>query len=232
MLRLDGLGVRIAGAEILRNVSLHVRPNSFVALVGRNGAGKTTLLRSVMNLIPRSSGEIWIDGRITTKASPSDHARHGVGYMPEDRRLIANWTVEQNILLPTWANPASGSQARLAWCYSLIPEIVPLAGRRAAALSGGQQKLVALARALMIAHKLLLLDEPFEGVAPALAQRIAEILSELRRIGSMSVLISESDAVHTRHLADDIYIIERGEVRPSLGQSGETAAIYQERLSS
>jgi branched-chain amino acid transport system ATP-binding protein len=213
MLQLEGLGVRIAGADILRNVTLNVRSNSFVALVGRNGAGKTTLLRSVMNLIPRWSGEIKIDERVTTKASPSDHAHRGVGYMPEDRRLIAGWTVEQNILLPVWANSVSDWQARLAWCYSLIPEIVPFAARRAAELSGGQQKLVALARALMVAHKLLLLDEPFEGVAPALAQRIAEILSELRKSGSFSVLISESDAVHTRHLVDDVYIIERGEVR-------------------
>jgi branched-chain amino acid transport system ATP-binding protein len=213
MLRLDGLGVRITGADILRDVSLHVQPNSFVALVGRNGAGKTTLLRSIMNLIPAWSGEIKIDDRITTKASASDHARHGVGYMPEDRRLIAGWTVEQNILLPVWANAVSDSQARLAWCYELMPEIARFARRRAAELSGGQQKLVALARALMVARKMLLLDEPFEGVAPALAQRIAEVLSDLRRAGSMSVLISESDAVHTKHLADDIYLIERGEVR-------------------
>jgi branched-chain amino acid transport system ATP-binding protein len=217
MLQLEGLSVRIAGADILRNVSMNVRPNSFVALVGRNGAGKTTLLRSIMNLIPRWAGEVRIGDRVTTKANPSDHARDGVGYMPEDRRLIAGWTVEQNILLPVWANPVSDSQARLAWCYSLIPEIVPFAGRRAAELSGGQQKLVALARALMVARKLLLLDEPFEGVAPALAQRIAEILAELRNGGSFSVLISESDAVHTRHLVDDVYVIERGEVRPTHG---------------
>jgi branched-chain amino acid transport system ATP-binding protein len=135
--------------------------------------------------------------------------------------LIAGWTVEQNILLPVWANSVSDSRARLAWCYSLIPEIVPFAERRAAELSGGQQKLVALARALMVAHKLLLLDEPFEGVAPALAQRIAEILAELRKSGSFSVLISESDAVHTRHLVDDVYIIERGEVRPAQGIARE-----------
>jgi branched-chain amino acid transport system ATP-binding protein len=213
VLRLESLGVRIAGADILRDVSLRVLPNSFVAIVGRNGAGKTTLLRSIMNLIPSWSGEIRIDDRVTTKASASDHARRGVGYMPEDRRLIADWTVEQNILLPVWADVVSGSHVRLARCYQLIPEIAPFARRRAVELSGGQQKLVALARALMVADKLLLLDEPFEGVAPALAQRIAEILSDLRRSGSMSVLISESDAVHTRHLADNVYLIERGEVR-------------------
>jgi branched-chain amino acid transport system ATP-binding protein len=216
MLQLDRLCVRIAGADVLRNVSLRVRPNSFVALVGRNGAGKTTLMRSVMSLVAPWSGEIRIGGRITTRATPSDHARWGVGYMPEDRRLIAGWTVEHNILLPAWANPLPDEKARLAQCYSLIPEIVPFAGCRVAALSGGQQKLVALARALMVGRSLLLLDEPFEGVAPALARRIAEILSELRRMEALSVLISESDAVHSRGLVDRICVIERGEIRQPL----------------
>ncbi len=213
MLQLDRLCVRIAGADVLRSISLHVRPNAFVALVGRNGAGKTTLMRSVMNLIPLRSGEIRIGERATTGANPSDHAAHGVGYMPEDRRLIANWTVEHNILLPTWANPVPDARAQLARCYSLIPELVPFARRRAMELSGGQQKLVALARALMVSRNLLLLDEPFEGVAPALAQRIAEILSELRRAGSLSVLVTESDAVHSRNLVDHMYVLERGEIK-------------------
>jgi branched-chain amino acid transport system ATP-binding protein len=216
MLQLNRLCVRIAGADVLRNISLHVRPNAFVALVGRNGAGKTTLMRSVMNLIPLQSGEIRIGERATTEANPSDHARHGVGYMPEDRRLIAGWTVEHNILLPTWANPVADAQARLARCYALIPEIVPFARRRAMELSGGQQKLVALARALMVSRNLLLLDEPFEGVAPALAQRIAEILSELRRSGLLSVLVTESDAIHSRGLVDHMYVIERGEIKQPL----------------
>jgi branched-chain amino acid transport system ATP-binding protein len=213
MLQIERLCVRLAGADVLRGVSLHVRPNAFVALVGRNGAGKTTLMRSVMRLIPSWSGEIRIGDRAVTHARPSDHASNGVGYMPEDRRLIADWTVEQNILLPTWACRIPDAAARLASCYALIPEIVPLARRRATELSGGQQKLVALARALMISRDLLLLDEPFEGVAPALARRIAEILSELRKVGSLSILVSESDAVHSRDLADEVCVIERGEIR-------------------
>jgi branched-chain amino acid transport system ATP-binding protein len=213
MLQIERLCVRLAGADVLRGVSLHVRPNAFVALVGRNGAGKTTLMRSVMSLIPSWSGEIRIGDRAVTRAKPSDHASNGVGYMPEDRRLIADWTVEQNILLPTWACRIPDPAARLASCYALIPEIVPFAGRRAMELSGGQQKLVALARALMVSRNLLLLDEPFEGVAPALARRIAEILSELRKVGSLSILVSESDAVHSRDLADEVCVIERGEIK-------------------
>jgi len=205
MLQIERLCVRIAGADVLRNASLHVRPNGFVALVGRNGAGKTTLMRSVMNLIPSWSGEIRIGERTVTHAKSSDHASNGVGYMPEDRRLIADWTVEQNILLPTWACRISDAQ-----------ELGPFAARRAMELSGGQQKLVALARALMVSRNLLLLDEPFEGVAPALAKRIAEILSELRKTGSLCVLVSESDAVHSRDIVDQIYVIERGEIKQPL----------------
>jgi branched-chain amino acid transport system ATP-binding protein len=216
MLQLDRLCVRLGGADVLREVSLRVRPNSFVALVGRNGAGKTTLMRAIMNLIPSWSGDIRIGQRMTTAANPFDHARNGVGYMPEDRRLIAPWTVEHNILLSGWASRTLDTRGRLAACYALIPEIASFAQRRAIELSGGQQKLVALARALMVGRNLLLLDEPFEGVAPALAQRIAEILSELRRKGSLSVLVSESDAAHSRRLADHIYVIERGEVSQPL----------------
>lgn len=218
MLQLDQLCVRIGGADVLRKVSLRVKPNSFVALVGRNGAGKTTLMKAAMNLIPSWSGQIQIGERVTTQANPSDHARHGVGYMPEDRRLIAGWTVEQNILLPAWANPVHDMRERLAACYALIPEVAAFAGRRAMELSGGQQKLVALARALMIGRDLLLLDEPFEGVAPALAERTAEILSELRRKGSLSVLVSESDAAQSSRLVDHTYVIERGEIRQRVAE--------------
>jgi branched-chain amino acid transport system ATP-binding protein len=212
MLRLTQLRVRIGGADVLRHVSMHVPPNSFVGLVGPNGAGKTTLMRAVMNLVPAWSGEIYIAGERTTQAPPYAHARHGVGYMPEDRRLVGDWTVEQNILLPALATRARDPRQRLNKIYTLMPEVTEFAARRTMQLSGGQQKLVALARALMAATRLLILDEPFEGVAPALAQRLAEILSQLRRENTLSILISESDAVHSRALVDDIYTIERGRI--------------------
>ncbi|WP_108659367.1 ABC transporter ATP-binding protein [Acuticoccus kandeliae] len=210
MLRLHDVSVSIGGAEILRDVSMEVGPNAFVALVGRNGAGKTTLMRSVMNLLPVDGGTIEIAGRDTTRASPHTHAREGVGYMPEDRRLVPDWTVEENILLPVWAAHTDDGPARLARIYGLIPEVEKVAGRRAMQLSGGQQKLVALARAFMAGTRLMILDEPFEGVAPALVQRLVEILSTLRQEGDHSVLISESDAIYSTALVDHIYAIERG----------------------
>jgi branched-chain amino acid transport system ATP-binding protein len=212
MLRLAQVCVKIGGADVLRSVSMHVPPNSFVALVGRNGAGKTTLMRSVMNLLPITSGEVHIAGENTTQAPAHSHARNGVGYMPEDRRLIADWTVEQNIMLPVFALHTPDHRSRLQRIYTLIPEVDQFAGRKAMQLSGGQQKLVALARAFMAATNLLILDEPFEGVAPALAQRLVEILSGLRKESALSVLISESDAMHSEQLVDRVYTIERGRI--------------------
>lgn len=132
--------------------------------------------------------------------------------MPEDRRLVPDWTVEQNIQLPAWASRNRDIQRRLSMIYELIPEVAQFSHRKALQLSGGQQKLVALARALMASTKVLILDEPFEGVAPALAQRLADILSDLRKQGALSILISESDAIHSRGLVDCSYTIERGRV--------------------
>lgn len=212
MLRLERASVRIDGAAILREISLDIASNTFVSVVGRNGAGKTTLFRTVMNLVPVWSGEIFIDGRRTTGDPPHRLARSGVGYMPEDRRLVPGWTVEQNILLPAWVSKRAAARDRLTEIYDLIPEVGGLAGRRALELSGGQQKLVALGRALMAATRLVILDEPFEGVAPALVHRLIEILSTLRARGRLTVLISESDAVHSANLVDKVHFIERGRI--------------------
>ena len=153
-------------------------------------------------------------------------ARRGIGYMPEDRRLIPDLTVEENVLLPAWASAEPQEQARLEFIYARMPEVADFAGRRADQLSGGQQKLVALARALMSGSRLLLLDEPFEGVAPALARRLVEVVADLRGSG-VSVLLSESDYTHSAELIDKLFVIERGAVserpvaRPSPSQPGE-----------
>jgi branched-chain amino acid transport system ATP-binding protein len=134
--------------------------------------------------------------------------------MPEDRRLIPELTVQENVLLPAWAVGGGNERERLSFVHGILPEVRELAPRRAVQLSGGQQKLVALARALMCGRGLLLLDEPFEGVAPALARRLVEAMAALKDAG-VSVLLSESDYVHSSDLVDALYVIERGVVMRS-----------------
>jgi branched-chain amino acid transport system ATP-binding protein len=210
MLRVDGIRVTMRGFIILRRVSLEVPAGALAALVGRNGAGKTTTLKSIMGIMPVSSGVIQLDGADLLQAPAHRRARLGIGYVPEDRRLIGPLTVEDNIWMPAWASKLEGGQARLTYIYRKMPEVAELARRRAATLSGGQQKMVALARALMSGTKLLLLDEPFEGLSPALGAKLAETIRELQRDG-LSVLIAESD-VKRLGAVETVYTIERGEI--------------------
>ena len=208
-LSIQGLNVAIGRIPILNNVDMTVPAGSMVGLIGRNGAGKTTLMRAIMQLIPAKSGKMTVNGKDLADVAPHAMARRGISYMPEDRRLIPALTVEENVLLPAWANAIPEATKRLDWIYSVMPEVCEFRHRRALQLSGGQQKLVALARALMPGNKLLLLDEPFEGVAPVLSRRLAEVIGGLRKEG-LSVILSESDAKHSEDLVDLVFNIERG----------------------
>jgi len=210
MLRLDGVRVAIEGAEILRGVSFAVPAGGLVALVGRNGAGKTTTLRCVMGLQPLRQGQIRVDGRDVAPIPAFRRVRLGIGYVPEDRRLIGQLTVADNLLLPAWAGRRDDAGQRLEQVYGRLPEVSLLAARRAAQLSGGQQKMVALARALMSATKLLLLDEPFEGLSPGLGEKLAATIREVQHSG-VAVLLAESDIKRVA-FAERTYTIERGEI--------------------
>jgi branched-chain amino acid transport system ATP-binding protein len=213
MLDVRNLSVAIAGIPVLDDAALSVAQGSFAGLVGRNGAGKTTLMRAIMGLLPVRAGKLTFLGDDLRAVQPQRRARLGIGYMPEDRRLIPELTVEENVLMPAWANGDRDARQRLEFVYGILPEVRQFALRRAVQLSGGQQKLVALARALMSGRRLLLLDEPFEGVAPALARRLVEAIAALRATG-VAVLLSESDYVHSGDLVDRLYVIERGVVSP------------------
>jgi branched-chain amino acid transport system ATP-binding protein len=212
MLTLERVTVRISGFTILRGLSLEVPTGTVVGLIGRNGAGKTTTLRSIMGLVTMESGRIELDGHDLTRLASHERAEQGIGYMPEDRRLIPTLNAAENILVPAWARRIPHAERRLATIYELMPDVQQLATRPATQLSGGQQKLVALARCFMSGSKLLLLDEPFEGVAPALAQRLVRAVRELTEAESgVSVLLCESEFKWPRLLASRIYVIERGE---------------------
>jgi len=209
MLEIDSLHVSIQSVVALRGLSLQVPDGAMVGLVGRNGAGKTTLLRSVMGHLTPASGSIRLDGQDLLALSSHARAGLGVGYMPEDRGLVPELTVQENILLPVWVNKQLDQAERLALVYRVLPELLEMRERRALLLSGGQQKLVALGRALAVGTRLLLLDEPFEGVAPALSKRLSEVIAGLKG-SEVSVLIAQSDLNHSRKLIDTEFVIERG----------------------
>ena len=218
MLGLDGIDVSIAGTRVLRGVSLRIDAGARVALVGRNGAGKTTTFRAIMGLVPITAGRIGFEN--TDLAHLPAHRRTGlgIGYAPEERKLFPTFTVEENLRLPAEVLklPAAEIGRRLEKAYAILPEVKDFAGRRAGGLSGGQGKIVALGRALMVGTKLVLLDEPFQGLAPALAKRYGEALVRLREAEpGLAVLISESNPDLLKPMVDSAFQIERGEVRPT-----------------
>lgn len=209
MLEVQDLHVAIESVQVLRGISLQVPLGKMTGLVGRNGAGKTSLMRSVMGHLPVHQGRVTFKGQDLTALPPEARASLGIGYMPEDRGLVPELTVEENILIPLWVSPHLNVDQRLAFVYEVLPELKAMSQRKALLLSGGQQKLVALARALGIGTHLLMLDEPFEGVAPALSMRLSEVISGLRG-NDLSVLISQSDLNHSSSLIDHTVVIERG----------------------
>lgn len=211
MLEVQSVDVSIGKVQILRDVSISVPPGSMVGIVGRNGAGKTTLMRAIMGLLPLKAGSIRFDGSDISTEAAHRRASRQIGFAPEDRRLIPELTVEENLLLPAWAAGLKDARERLDEVYRLIPEAANFKDRRALQLSGGQQKLVAIGRARMIGTKLLMLDEPFEGVAPALSKRIAEVVASLRPLG-LSILLSGADLQHAGKGLERTYRIDRGQV--------------------
>ncbi|MCC6775417.1 MAG: ATP-binding cassette domain-containing protein [Hyphomicrobiales bacterium] len=223
MLRVTDLDVAIGPVPIIRKASLAMEAGEFCGLIGRNGAGKTTLLRALMGAIP-ARGRAELDGVELLSLPAHGRVGRGIGYMPEDRRLVPDFTVEENIRLPTWTTrirptstettTAADVAQRLEWIYSILPEVAAFRSRGSLQLSGGQQKMVALARALMAGTRVLLLDEPFEGLAPALARRLGEVMANLKGQG-ISTLIAESNEGHVSDLLSRAFRIERGAVTPA-----------------
>ncbi|EAS50450.1 putative ATP-binding component, ABC-type branched-chain amino acid transporter [Aurantimonas manganoxydans SI85-9A1] len=209
MLTLENIQVKIGPVEAVRGFSMSVEPGAMVGLAGRNGAGKTTVMRAIMGIAAVSRGRIRFDGQDMAKQPVHARAAEGIGYMPETRGLIPELSVEENMLLPSWVISGLDGKARLDFVYEVMPELKGMAKRKALQLSGGQQKMVALGRALTAGHRLLLLDEPFEGVAPALAQRLSDVISALKS-EKLSIVMSMSEMTHSHTVLDHVFGIERG----------------------
>ena len=216
MLTLDRLCASIAGKVVLRDVTTAFERGSTVALVGRNGAGKTTLLRVIMGLLPRLSGNMSFEGADLGDVPARDRARLGVGYAPEDRVLFPTFSVEQNLRFPCEVTGHSRVQtdARLEHTLAIVPELKTMLSRSAAALSGGQGKMVALGRAIMAGEKMVLLDEPFQGLAPVLAAQYAESLNRLLKARpELCVVITESNRGLLKNIPARLLVLERGELQ-------------------
>ena len=209
MLKVENLSVQIKNINILDSVSFKV--SKFSSIIGRNGAGKTTLIRAIMSILPAQKGNISFNNNFLTDTKPYNMTKMGIGYMPEDRRLIPDLTVEDNILVPLWSLKNYNQNDELERILTFIPEVKVFLSRGAYQLSGGQQKLVALARAMIVGKKLLLLDEPFEGVAPALAERLAELIISLNKL-NLITMITESDETFSKKINAEIIRIERGKI--------------------
>jgi branched-chain amino acid transport system ATP-binding protein len=211
-LSVDGLSVHYGGVCAVRSISFVVGPGQAVGIIGANGAGKTSTLKGVMGLVRRSSGRIRFGERDLAKVPARDMVRHGIGYVPEGRRVFAGLPVEKNLLLGAYAHAwGKETDQGLAEVYELFPVLGEMRGRLAGALSGGQQQMLAIGRALMARPRLLLLDEPSMGLGPKLVDSILQVLLRLREDG-LSLLLVEQNAKLTFEATSDCLVMENGTV--------------------
>jgi urea transport system ATP-binding protein len=210
MLNIRNVDQYYGGSHILRDVSLQAQTGKVTVILGRNGVGKTTLLKSLMGLVPIKSGSIEFDGKAIHGASPFARARAGIGFVPQGREIFARLTVEENLRMGLASKP--GGTPIPVELYELFPVLRQMLHRRGGDLSGGQQQQLAIARALAARPKLLVLDEPTEGIQPSIIKDIGRVIRMLAARGDMAILLVEQYYDFARELADDYVVMERGEV--------------------
>jgi urea transport system ATP-binding protein len=210
ILNIDSVNQYYGGSHILRNVSLQAELGKVTVVLGRNGVGKTTLLKSLMGLVPIRTGEIKFDGKPIQNATSYDRARAGIGFVPQGREIFARLTVEENLRMGLAYLPASTPIP--AELFELFPVLKQMLGRRGGDLSGGQQQQLAIARALAAKPKLLILDEPTEGIQPSVIKDIGRVIRMLADRGDMAILLVEQYYDFAEELADSYVVMERGAV--------------------
>jgi branched-chain amino acid transport system ATP-binding protein len=217
-LEAQGLNTFYGKSHILHDVTLTVADGSITTLLGRNGAGKTTTLRSLVGLTPARTGSVRIFGRDTTRLPSFRIAAHGVGYVPEGRRIFPNLTVDENLHVPI-ERPGPWTIERI---YQLFPRLAERKQNRGRQLSGGEQEMLSIARALLLNPRLLILDEPSQGLAPLIVREVFRIVAQMRTEG-ISVLLVEQNVRVALEIADDAYVLENGQVVYS-GKAAELGA--------
>ena len=221
MLAIKHLTVDIQSSRILRGISIDVAAGQLVCLVGRNGAGKTTTFRTIMGFLKPVSGTVQFRNQALVDMPTHRIAQLGVGYAPEESQVFGDLSVAENIELPTWTRPGGRSaKSRIELAYEIFPKLRQYEKRGGNQLSGGERKMVSIARALTLDPQLLLLDEPFEGLSPAIIPSISEGIASIRRLGH-AVLMAESNVHHIPDYADSLYVLERGEIIYQ-GKPGDT----------
>lgn len=221
LLSLNNVNAWYGAAHILHNIDLQVGRGEVVALMGRNGAGKSTTLKAIMGMVPKRSGQIQFMGHAIEKRQPYEIARLGLGYVPEDRRIFTELSVKENLITGrqadrTWPDGSPGLNWTSEAIYQLFPNLLEMQGRSAAAMSGGEQQMLTVARTLMGNPYLLLLDEPSEGVAPVMVEQMVAMILALKERGA-SVLLSEQNIHFASLVADRAYVLEKGVIRYSGG---------------
>jgi len=212
MLTVENLNQYYGAAHILRGISLTVKKGECLALLGRNGVGKTTLLKCLMGVLPVASGQVSFDGANITKLTPHERARAGIAYVPQGREIFARLTVEENLLMGMAVLPSKKAARINPEIYELFPVLKEMLGRRGGDLSGGQQQQLAIARALLAEPRLIIFDEPTEGIQPSIIKDIERVIRLLRERGDMGILLCEQYFDFAHALADQFVVLSRGEV--------------------
>ena len=226
MLQLLGVNQYYGGSHILRNVGFEARVGEVTVVLGRNGVGKTTLLKSLMGVVPVKTGTVLLDGADITHATPYERVRRGIGYVPQGREIFARLTVEENLRMGLASKPAGS--ALNGELFELFPVLKQMIHRRGGDLSGGQQQQLAIARALASGPKLLLLDEPTEGIQPSIIKDIGRVIRMLADRGDMAILLVEQYYDFAQELADDYLVMERGEfIARGAGKDMEANGVRQ-----